>query len=197
MSGQVEVWRGNPLELVRRAQAGDREAFEMLVERHATETYRLAAAIVGEADARDVAQESFIAAWQQLPRLRDADAFAPWLRRICVNRCRNWLRGRSRRGTPASLDRTDGLADDIADGQRDFRHAVDARTVLEPAFERLSPDQRAVLALHYSMGYSIAEAAKALDIRVGTAKSRLNAGLGALRREIGARGGETEPEVAS
>ncbi len=56
----------------------------MLIERHAAETYRLAAAIVGEADARDVAQEAFVAAWQQLPRLRDANAFSPWLRRICV-----------------------------------------------------------------------------------------------------------------
>ena len=55
------------MELVRRAQAGDREAFEVLVEQHAAETFRLAAAIVGVADARDVAQEALVAAWQQLP----------------------------------------------------------------------------------------------------------------------------------
>jgi len=72
------------MELVRRAQAGDREAFEMLVERHAAETYGLAAAIVGEADARDVAQEAFVVAWQQLPSLRDSEAFGAWLRRICA-----------------------------------------------------------------------------------------------------------------
>ena len=47
----------------------------MLVERHATETFRLAAAIVGVADAADVTQETFVAAWQQLPKLRDAGAF--------------------------------------------------------------------------------------------------------------------------
>lgn len=67
--------------------------------------------------------------------------------------------------------------------------------LLEPAFEHLSDDQRAVLALHYSMGYSIAEAADALDVRVGTAKSRLNSGLNALRRAIGTDGGQ-EPQVA-
>jgi RNA polymerase sigma-70 factor, ECF subfamily len=197
VSGHAKAMEGNPLDLVRRAQAGDREAFEMLVERHATDTYRLAAAIVGEADARDIAQEAFVAAWQQLPRLRDATAFAPWLRRICVNRCRNWLRGRTRRGIAASLDQDDGLAGRVVDPQRDFRHAVEARTVLEPAFKRLSPDHRAILALHYSMGYSIADAADALDLRVGTAKSRLNAGLNALRREIGDPEGGAEPEVAS
>ncbi|MGH2445795.1 MAG: RNA polymerase sigma factor [Candidatus Limnocylindria bacterium] len=188
---------GSPLELVRRAQAGDREAFGVLVERHASETYRLAAAIVGEADARDLAQESFAAAWTQLPRLRDPDAFAPWLRRICVNRCRNWLRSASRRGRPASLDADDGLADHLTDARRDFRGAVEARALLEPAFDRLSPDQRAILALHYSMGYSIAEAADALDVRAGTAKSRLNAGLRVLRAAIGPSEVDPEPEVVS
>ena len=183
------------MELVRRAQAGDREAFEMLVERHATETYRLATAIVGEADARDVAQESFVVAWQQLSRLRDPNAFAAWLRRICVNRCRNWLRSRNRRGRPSSLE-TDEVSR-LPDARRDFRGAVEARAVLEPAFEALSPDQRAVLALHYSMGYSISQTADALEIRPGTAKSRLNAGLTALRRAIGSDERPAETEVAS
>ena len=54
----------------------------MLVEQHATEVYRLTAAIVGTGDAADVAQESFVAAWQQLPKLRDGGVFSPWLRRI-------------------------------------------------------------------------------------------------------------------
>ena len=183
------------MELVRRAQAGDREAFEMLVERHAAETYRLAAAIVGETDARDVAQEAFVSAWQQLPGLRDADAFAPWLRRITVNRCRNWLRARRRRVHPSSLQ-TDEAAQ-LPDGRRDFRGAVEARMVLEPAFNALSVDQRAVLALHYSMGYSIAETADALGVRLGTAKSRLNAGLAVLRAAIGPDEAASEPEVAS
>jgi RNA polymerase sigma-70 factor (ECF subfamily) len=183
------------LELVRRAQAGDQEAFEMLVERHATETYRLAAAIVGEADARDVAQEALVAAWQQLPRLRDAVAFAPWLRRITVNRSRNLLRSRSRHGQATSLQ-TDAAAR-LDDGRRDFRGAIEARMLLAPAFEALSPDQRAVLALHYSMGYSIAETADALGVRVGTAKSRMSAGLARMRAAIGPEDGIPEPEGAS
>ncbi|MDQ3691106.1 MAG: sigma-70 family RNA polymerase sigma factor, partial [Chloroflexota bacterium] len=118
-----------------------------------------------------------------------------WLRRICVNRCRNWLRSRSRRSQSSSLE-TDEIAG-MPDGRRDFRAAVEARALLEPAFESLSPDQRAVLALHYSMGYSIAEVAEALDIKVGTAKSRLNAGLTALRRAIGSDERPVAPEVAS
>ena len=156
----------------------------MLVEQYASETYRLAAAIVGSADAADVAQETFVAAWQQLPRLRDPGAFPAWLRRICVNRSRNWLRTRARRPRAAlDLAEADGEVR-LTDAGSDFRSAVEARAVLEPAFEALSPDQRAVLALHYSLGLSIADAADALGIRVGTAKSRLSTGLAAMRREI-------------
>ena len=169
----------------------------MLVEQHVTETYRVAAAIVGSADAPDVTQETFVAAWQELPRLRDGGAFAAWLRRVCVNRSRNWLRTRSRRPR-AVLDLGDEAAGAaLHDLGGDFRRAVEARAVLEPAFEALSPDQRAVLALHYSMGYSIAEAANALGIRVGTAKSRLSAGLAAMRRELADPMRDIETEVVS
>ena len=156
----------------------------MLVEQHAPETYRLAAAIVGVADAPDVTQETFVVAWQRLSKLRDDGAFPSWLRRICVNRSRNWLRTRSRRPVAAVDITADGLAGFPTRDATDFRGPVEARAVLEPAFEALSPDQRAILALHYSLGLSIAEAADALGVRVGTAKSRLAAGLAALRREL-------------
>jgi RNA polymerase sigma-70 factor (ECF subfamily) len=180
----LKAKEGEALDIVGRAQARDREAYEMLVEQHASETYRLAAAIVGPADAADVTQEAFVVAWQQLPRLHDPNAFAPWLRRICVNRSRNWLRSRKRR-PQAVLDIGDEVfAGGRADSGADFRRAVEARAVLEPAFESLTPDQRSVLALHYSMGFSIADAAGALGIPVGTAKSRLSAGLAALRKAI-------------
>jgi RNA polymerase sigma-70 factor (ECF subfamily) len=168
----------------------------MLVEQHARDTYRLAAAIVGSADAADVTQEAFVAAWQQLPRLRDTGSFATWLRRICVNRSRNWLRTRGRRPR-AALDLTDEAAVALPDGRSDFRSAVEARMVLEPAFEALTPDQRAVLALHYGMGLSIAQSAEALGVRVGTAKSRLSAGLAAMRREIDNPLAATETEATS
>ena len=171
------------MDLVSRAKARDREAFEMLVEQHASETIRLASAIVGPADAADVAQESFVAAWQQLPKLRDPSAFSPWLRRICVNRSRNWLRGRARR-PQAVMDLGTSAAAQGARAGDDFRSEVEARTILEPALESLTPDQRSILALHYSLGLSIAEAADEMQVPVGTAKSRLAAGLAVLRREL-------------
>lgn len=162
----------------------------MLVERHIIEVYRLAAAIVDEESARDVTQETFLAAWSQLPRLRQPDAFPGWLRRICANRCRNWLRTTRRRPSGPSLDHEALFAQSFPDSAPDFRRGVEARMLLAPAFERLSADQRTLLGLHYSLGLSLSEAADALDVSVGTAKSRLNAALRVLRVALG-----PEPEI--
>ena len=187
----------NLLELVERAQARDRDAFEMLVEQHLGDVHRIAAAIVGPADAMDVTQETFVVAWQQLPRLRGPQAFAGWLRRICVNNARQRLRRTRRRGVVASLDTGDASRPiEVTDQRPDFRSAIEARAILEPAIERLNADQRTLIALHYTLGYSLADAAEVLGIRVGTAKSRLNAALNALRKSIGPPTVTAEPEAA-
>lgn len=181
--------RRNRLEAeIARAQAGDVEAFAALVDRHAPTLHRLASAIVGADDAEDATQEALLSAWRELPKLRDVERFEPWLRRILVNRCRKFLRGRSRRISPVSFDPARGH-EPIDPGQ-----LVDARiaeqSALDAVFEQLSPDQRVLLALHYTMDLSIRESAEALGIRNGTAKSRLNKALAALRAAL-------DPEVHS
>jgi RNA polymerase sigma-70 factor (ECF subfamily) len=170
-------------DVVRRAQLREQEAFEMLVEQHVAAVFRLAAAIVGPADAADVTQETFVTAWQQIPRLRKPDAFEAWLRRICVNRARNWLRDARRR--------PHGNVRALVDGEypvyEDAATTVETRLLLESAFQRLGADQRVVLALHYSLGYSIADTADALGVPTGTVKSRLSSGLKVLRQATAAR----------
>lgn len=185
------------LDIVRRAQGRDHEAFELLVEEHAPEMYRIAAAIVGAADAWDLTQETFVVGWEQLPRLRDVRAFRSWIRRICVNRSRNWLRHSHRQAGLASLEDEEGRAAERLHASRGFEAAAEARIVLEDAFLRLPPDQRAVLALHYSMGLSIAETAEAIGVRVGTAKSRLSAGLSSLRTSLATEGVAPSPETVT
>lgn len=168
-------------EIVREAQAGRAEAFEALVEHFGPQVYQLASAIVGPDDASDVAQETFLAAWRELPRLREPDRFEPWLRRILVNRSRNVLRGRHRR--PAtSLDRP-GPAHQIA-GDGDFLEAAHARLALDGAFAGLSADQRAVIALHYGADLTIRDAAESMGVAIGTAKSRLSTALRHLRKAV-------------
>ena len=84
-------------ELLVRVRAGDREAFDLIVAAKADTTYRTALAILGnEADARDAAQDAFVAAWRGIKGLRDDDRFDAWLGRILVNQCRTALRRRGR-----------------------------------------------------------------------------------------------------
>ena len=148
----------------------------MLLQKHAHQLYRLATGIVGVSDAQDITQETFAAAWRELPRLRDPERFPQWLNRICVNRCRTHLR--IHRAAPISLEAGDA---EQMPTEGDFRDAIDARAILEPAYSGLSADQRSVLALHYGLGLSISESADAMNVRVGTAKSRLNSALRAMR----------------
>lgn len=173
--------------MIEQAQRGDVEAFTRLVNAHAPQMHRLAAAIVGPDDAADATQEALLSAWRELPKLRDVNRFEPWLRRIVVNRCRKFLRGRSRRIRPLPLDPAAGH--DAPDPGTPVEAQVTEQSVLDAVYEQLAPEQRALVSLHYTMDLSIREAAEVLGIRPGTAKSRLNKALATLR-------GAIDPEVA-
>jgi RNA polymerase sigma-70 factor (ECF subfamily) len=136
--------------------------------------------MVGETRAPDVVQDAFVQAWRGLAGLRDPDRFVPWLHRIAANRARSMLRadGRIREiGIDAVIEYDLPVLDDAF-------VAAEARTVVEAAFRRLSIDHRTVIALHYGAGLSLRDVAVALDIPVGTAKSRLSAALTALRFDV-------------
>jgi RNA polymerase sigma-70 factor (ECF subfamily) len=164
--------------LVERVRNGDSAAFEQLAERHLPDAYRLALAIVGPDDARDVAQEALVAAWRMLPQLRDTEKFGSWLHTIVMNRARNALRSRRRHATVTLQDEHASL----------FHHEpttdVHLRMTMESAFGDLAPDVRGVLMLHYLLDLPLREVARILGLREGTAKSRLNSGLNTLRRRL-------------
>src|SRR5687767_8887058 len=74
-------------ELIARARSGDADAFGRLVAARLPAMLRLARAILhNEADARDVVQDAFVSAWQNLPRLRDESRFDSWLQTVVANR---------------------------------------------------------------------------------------------------------------
>jgi RNA polymerase sigma-70 factor (ECF subfamily) len=172
--------------LVERAQAGDRMAFERLVERRLDRAYRIARAILGnDADARDATQDAFLDAWRRRTRLRDPARFDAWLGRILVNGCRQLRRGRRRRAI-----REIAVADLAAplDAMPAVAPSPDERTValdtLERAFERLTVPERTILVLHHLEHQPLAEIAATLDIPIGTVKSRLHAARHALERAL-------------
>jgi len=157
--------------LVDLARSGDAAAFELLVRSRMDATYRLTFAILGDgADAADATQEAFVAAWRQLPSLRDLDRFDAWLQRVAVNASRMTLRSRGRRRVREIPMTELGGADESAFGAAPARSDAEA---LRSALRQLSLDKRAILALHHFEGRPVAEVAEILGIPVGTAKSRL------------------------
>jgi len=168
--------------LVERAQAGDRDAFEMLVRQKVDAVYRTAYAILGNAaDAQDATQETFIAAWRALPRLREPDRFAAWLGRITTNACRMSLRHRrSVREIPLDPDddRSAAGSYEPPDG------SIAGAQAFDRAFERLPVEQRALLVAHHLEGKPLADMAAELEIPVGTVKSRLHTARAALERSL-------------
>jgi len=169
--------------LIDRARNGDLDAFDIIVRARMEAVYRLTSAILGdEADARDAAQETFVAAWRQLPRLREPDRFDAWLQHVAVNASRMTLRARGRRRIreiPTSS--VAAIADASAPEPSADR---DARR-LDAALGRLPIEQRAILVLHHLEDRPLAELAAILDVPVGTAKSRLFAARRALATLLG------------
>src|SRR6202046_309126 len=88
-----------------KAQRGDRDAFRVLVERHARPVFRLAYRMTGnEIDAEDMVQETFLKAWKQSGRFDGRAAFGSWLRRICANCSLDHIRARKRKQEMQPLD---------------------------------------------------------------------------------------------
>lgn len=140
--------------------------------------------MVGPDAAEDVTQDALVRAWRDLPRLRDDDRFLAWTRRILVRCARDLQRRDGRRRRLVRVDAIDARGPDDA-GDDDHAAATDRMTDIHRALSRLTLEQRAVVALHYLADLSLVDVAATLGIPLGTAKSRLHAGLGVLRRELG------------
>jgi RNA polymerase sigma-70 factor (ECF subfamily) len=168
--------------IVDRARKGDLDAFETIVRARMDAVYRLTNAILGdEADAHDAAQETFVAAWRQLPRLREPARFEAWLQRVAVNAARQTMRARSRRRIREIPSSTV-----VALAERAAAAPGDDASLLDAALAKLAIEQRAILVLHHLEGRPLAELATILEIPEGTAKSRLFAARHALAAAINA-----------
>ncbi len=169
-------------DLVIRARAGDRDAFSQLA---ALSIWRLTAVarmiMRDEYAAQDAVQECFIEAWRSLPGLRDPDKFDAWTRRLLVRACFRTGRRRNRvRAVEIQLTPADEPI--VAGVERE----LDLHDQLERGLARLPPEQRAAVVLVYYLDLPVADAAEAMKVPVGTAKSRLNRATQALRAAIDA-----------
>lgn len=166
-------------DLVEQAMAGDREAFTELGRLWIDRLYAIARLILRDGDrAQDATQEALIVAWRDLKGLRDPDRFEPWLRRLLVNACYREARKDQRRW------RAEGRVQPIDGVEGDPSELTVDRDQLERVFVALTPEQRALIVLHFYVGLPMHETALILGVPVGTVKSRLHRTLQQMRATL-------------
>ncbi|MBI4165966.1 MAG: sigma-70 family RNA polymerase sigma factor [Acidobacteria bacterium] len=169
--------------LVRRAQAGDHEAFAMLVRQYERHIYRLALNITKDpTDAEDVLQEAFLKAYSNLQSFQGDSRFYTWLVRIAVNEALMKLRKQRAAPVMVALDEpiTDGEGQEIRRDLADWGDNPEQRfgkvelgEILSAAIESLELPYRMVVMLRDIEELSTEETAKALELSVPAVKSRL------------------------
>ena len=180
-------------ELVRSARAGDVAAFEALYRAYGDRIYNFAKRVTGSAeDARDLTQETFVRAWNSLPKLREDGTFSVWLHRIALNRCRDVLKKHRREGT-VSLDcpQTDDegqemqtqLQSDLP-GLEEALFEGEMQGAVRRAVDSLGEEHRLVVTMHHFEGLDVESVAKILNVPRGTVMSRLSRAREALRRKL-------------
>jgi RNA polymerase sigma factor (sigma-70 family) len=160
------------LEWVRLAQAGDRMAFAHLVRRHQDAVHRFIQRMLGShEEALELAQETFIKAWQALPQWQPQAQFKTWLFRIASNTAMDALRRRRIVEMVPLEEEYDAPAHGPGpDVQLQSRQRLRS---LESALAALPAEQREVILLREIEGLSYAEISTALGVHEGTVKSRI------------------------
>jgi RNA polymerase sigma-70 factor (ECF subfamily) len=170
----------NDQELVRRVQAGDQSAFNLLVLKYQHRVLKLVSRFVNDAtEAEDVAQEAFLKAYRALPSFRGDSAFYTWLYRIAINTAKNALVAHRRRPVDFDLDLQDPEQFERqarlkeADTPEGVLLTDEIRDVVEKAMQQLPDDLRTAIVLRELEGLSYEEIAEAMDCPVGTVRSRI------------------------
>jgi len=167
--------------LVRQARRGDLEAYDELVRRHQERIYAtIYHMTANHEDANDLAQESFIKAYQALKSFKGGSSFYTWLYRIAVNKTINFLKQRNNR-VHMSLNDLDFNTENNPDlvaliSDQTPRRAAGLNELsekLNAALLKLSEPHRLVMVLHDVQGLSHEEVAKVMDCNIGTVRSRL------------------------
>lgn len=160
--------------LVRRAQAGDRAAFDRLAEQYRAALRGLAFVRTGDlGEAEDLAQEILTRAWQCLSGLQNPHSFVPWLKRIAANACHSWFR-RSRPWPPSlTTDDGDALLPDPRPTPLETLLASEKQQTLRRALAALPDANRVALLMHVWGGYGYDEIAAFTDVPLTTVEGRI------------------------
>jgi RNA polymerase sigma-70 factor (ECF subfamily) len=168
-------------QLVARAQQGDRQAFNLLVEKYQRKLARLLSRFIRDpAEVEDVTQEAFIKAYRALPAFRGDSAFYTWLYRIGINTAKNYLMALGRRA-PTSTEVGAEEAESFEEGEQ-LRDINTPESVLlsneiaetvNSTIEQLPEELRQAIQMREIEGMSYEEIAQAMNCPIGTVRSRI------------------------
>ncbi|EMI40501.1 RNA polymerase sigma factor [Rhodopirellula sp. SWK7] len=181
-----ELTESDEVELIRRALAGEEQAFESLVLEHQDRLYNAMIQVTGSVhDAEEVTQEAFIRAFLKLNTFQQNSQFFTWLYRVAFNIA---LSRKRRKRAKISLDQQ---REDIGNDVVDHGEAVDAGMIrqdqvslVQTAMSRLSEQHRGILVLREMNEASYEEISEILELSIGTVRSRLNRARKQLRISI-------------
>ena len=182
-------------ELVRRAQANDKEAYEELIKRHQQRVFAVAAGVLRRhEDIEDIAQQVFLKAYFSLKRFDGRAAFSTWLYRITLNECWDLLRKKKVRPLLYESDLSEEQAQRVASSESDatgpdIRQTLENRQRVKRLLEDLDERDKVMLILKEVEGFSIEEIAEVLDLNPNTVKVRLFRARGRVVRKAAEREG--------
>ncbi|HUN61803.1 MAG TPA: sigma-70 family RNA polymerase sigma factor [Candidatus Sulfotelmatobacter sp.] len=172
--------KGDDRELVRRAQHGEKEAFELLVARHQGRVFAVAGGILrNREDVEDIAQQVFLKAYFSLKRFDQRSAFSTWLYKITVNECWDLLRKKKVRPLVFESELSEEQAHAYQSTEQKAEYAPDVSEQLETKqqldhwLECLEERDRAMLVLKEVQGFTVEEIAEIMGINGNTVKVRL------------------------
>jgi RNA polymerase sigma-70 factor (ECF subfamily) len=167
-------------ELVRRVQAGDKKAFDLLVLKYQNRIVQLINRYIRDPhEALDIAQDTFIKAYRALPSFRGESAFYTWIYRIAINTAKNHIATRSRRPTDDDIDVDIAEQFENAPGLRDQETpeglllTEELGQVIQEALDELPDELRTAISLRELDGLSYDEIADVMNCPVGTVRSRI------------------------
>ncbi|HEY6451641.1 MAG TPA: RNA polymerase sigma factor [Steroidobacteraceae bacterium] len=177
--------------IVRRAAAGERAAFELLMRRYNRRLYRLARAVLRSgSEAEDALQEAYLSAFRSIGQFREQSALSTWLSRLVLNECLGRLRRNARRQNviPMTGSGTGGEMDTMAADDCDLPDRLlgraQMRHLLERKLDELPESFRVVFVLRSVEELSVEETAQSLGIAAGTVRSRYFRARSLLREAL-------------
>lgn len=166
------------LGLVRRAKAGDYQAFDLLVLKYQSRLISTAFRFVKDIHiAEDLVQESFIKSFNSLASFREDSSFYTWIYRITVNTSKNFLVSKKRKNellsSDLSEDQTYAIEYEDTDTPEDLLQASQLKKLITETIDQLGEDTKTALTLRELDGLSYEEIAKVVNCPVGTVRSRI------------------------